>query len=55
MDAPFLRAGVFVAKALEFGFKFFVGHGGVPYSPNQRARREEQKLSLSIRNPIEGA
>jgi hypothetical protein len=29
--------------------------GGVPYSPNQRARREEQKFSLSIRNPIEGA
>jgi hypothetical protein len=29
--------------------------GGVPYSPNQRARREEQKFSLSIRNPTEGA
>ena len=29
--------------------------GGVPYSPNQRARRDEQKFSLSIRNPTEGA
>ena len=29
--------------------------GGVPYIPNQRARREEQKFSLSIRNPTEGA
>ena len=28
---------------------------GVPHMPNQRARREEQKFSLSARKPTEGS
>ena len=55
-SAPQKRALWFELSAFIQGSSIFDSKdGGVPYSPNQRARREEQKFSLSIRRPTEGA